>query len=164
MPKLTTGELVTVIEQLHSTLDQEKQNRARQLIAQLDHEEERNYHTSRDPAQQLLDWQAAILTLDQFIKDNVTEEHYQYITTNIVQQRSLDQCLHILTAARDILAPEVQNIVNQLVHNIGAARYQLSHPENLDESVSLENTREVYLADLITLKNLTSRVIIATSE
>ena len=85
MPKLTTGELVTVIEQLHSTLDQEKQNRARQLIAQLDHEEERNYRTSRDPVQQLLDWQAAILTLDQFIKDNVTEKHYQYITTNIVQ-------------------------------------------------------------------------------
>ena len=68
------------------------------------------------------------------------------------------------SSTKDILAPEIQSIVNQLVRNIGTARYQLSHPENLDESVSLENTREVYLADLITLKNLTSRVIIATLE
>ena len=126
-------------------------------------EEQEDFNSTDSSAQYVLNWQVAVLALDQFIKDNITEEHYQYIMTNIIQQRSLDQCLRILTVTRPILSPEFNRQIEALIHNIGRVRYRLSHPDEFTIA-QIEIMRTVYATDLTTLKNATSQVIIAIIE
>lgn len=163
MPKLTSEELLTVIEHLYPTLGQEKRDQVRQLIRTLDESELTNEEEDTNTAQRILEWQTALRALDQFIQDNITEEHYQYITDNIVQRRSLQQCLEILTIARPLLLTSINRRVEDLVCNLGRARYRFNNPNEYSDSVLIQ-TRIVYASDLTTLRNITGQVIERTSQ
>jgi phenylpropionate dioxygenase-like ring-hydroxylating dioxygenase large terminal subunit len=160
MPKLTTEELVTIIEQIYPTLSERNQDEARQLVRQLNNNEN---DTETPPARRIINWQASVHALDRFIRENIEEEHYRYITINITQQRTIDQCLAILQAARPLLLSQINERIETLIFNIGLARHQLSHPERFTEE-ALENTRNVYITNLATLKTITGQIIEVTTE
>jgi hypothetical protein len=163
MPKLTSEELLTVIEHLYPTLEQERRDQVRQLIRTLDESEYENLEEDTNIEQRTLEWKAALRALDQFIQDNITEEHYQYITDNIVQRRTLQQCLEILTIARPLLLTSINGQVENLICNLGRARYRLNNPNEYSDSVLIQ-TRIIYVSDLVTLRNITGLVIERTSQ
>jgi len=81
MPRITTVELIATIARIYPSLTQEKRDRARYLIKRLDEEEERE--DTNQSGERILDWQAAVYHVNQFLRDNMVEGLYEDLVRRI---------------------------------------------------------------------------------